>query len=72
MDFKYRWKNGNQPTQDEAARSDYLLDEGQFNNEHDRKMAEADARRVLGVPIPIPDDEVPILPKAAPPDDFIK
>ncbi len=72
MDFKYRWKNGNQPTQDEAARSDSLLDESQFNNECDRKMAEADARRVLGVPIPIPDDEVPVLPQAAPPDDFIK
>lgn len=71
MNYRYKWKNGNPPTPDEAARSENLLDEGQFNNEQDRKMAEQDARRQLGVPIPIPDDEVPILPQAAPPDEMM-
>lgn len=66
MDFRYRWKNGYTPTQDEAARNQYLLDEGQFNNEQDRKLAEEDARRHLGVPISIPDDEKSVLPHAAP------
>jgi hypothetical protein len=67
MDYRYKWKNGAPPTQDEAARSDSLLDESQFNNESDRQMAESDARRHLGLPVPIPDDEVPVLPQAAPP-----
>lgn len=66
MDYKYRWKNGRPPTPDEAARSEQLLDEGQFNNEHDRKMAEEDVRRHLGAPIPIPDDERSVLPHAVP------
>lgn len=69
MDYKYRWKNGRPPTPDEAARSNSLLDEGQFNNEQDRKLAEENVRRQLGVPIPIPDDEVPVLPHAAPPNE---
>lgn len=57
MNFNYRWKNGRPPTQDEATRSQYVLDETQFNNESDRKLAEENARRHLGVPITIPDDE---------------
>lgn len=69
MDFKYKWKNGNPPSQDDAARNKHLLDEGQFDNESDRQLAEEDARRHLGLPIPIPDDELPVLPQAAPPDD---
>lgn len=64
MDFRYRWKNGRQPTPDEAARNESLLDEGQFNNESDRKLAEENARRHLGAPIPIPDDERSVLPHA--------
>lgn len=64
MDFRYRWKNGRQPTPDEAARSQSLLDEGQFNNETDRKLAEENARRLLGAPIQIPDDERSVLPHA--------
>ena len=64
MDFRYKWKNGQTPTQDEAARSQSLLDESQFDNECDRKLAEENARRHLGVPIRIPDDEKSVLPHA--------
>lgn len=66
MDFNYKWKNGRPPTQDEAASSPSLLDESQFNSESDRKLAEENARRYLGVPITIPDDEKSILPRAVP------
>lgn len=69
MDYRYRWKNGYRPSWDEAAHSNSLLDEGQFNNEHDRLMAEEDARKHLGVPIQIPDDQVSVLPRAASPED---
>lgn len=68
MDYRYRWKNGYRPSRDEAAHNQYLLDEGQFNSEHDRMMAEQDARKHLGVPIQIPDDNVPLLPRAASPE----
>ena len=68
MDYKYRWKNGSPPSRDEAARSKYLLDEGQFNSEKDRQLAEEDARKQLGVPIPTPDNDLSVLPHAAPSD----
>ncbi|MFB2922452.1 MULTISPECIES: hypothetical protein [Aerosakkonema] len=64
VDFKYRWKNGRQPTPDEAARGENLLDESQFDNECDRKLAEENVRRYLGAPILIPDDERSVLPHA--------
>jgi hypothetical protein len=67
MDFKYRWKNGYQPTRDEAARQQYLLDENQFKNPEDRHLAEEQARKHLNVPTHIPDDERSILPHAATP-----
>ncbi len=66
MDFKYKWKNGQAPSGDQAARSKYLLDEGQFNSEEDRNLAEQDARKHLGVPARIADDDLSILPQAAP------
>jgi hypothetical protein len=68
MDFRYRWKNGAPPSRDEAARNQYLLDEGQFNSDEDRKLAEDSARKHLGVPTRIPDDDIPVLPTAAPPE----
>ena len=68
MDFKYRWKNGAPPTRDEAARSQYLLDESQFDSEKDRSLAEDAARKHLNVPTQIPDDQQSVLPQAAPPD----
>lgn len=68
MDYRYKWKNGRPPTPDEAAQSHSLLDECQFESENDRRLAEEDARRQLGVPITIPDDEKPVLPQAAPPE----
>lgn len=68
MDFKYRWKNGASPSRDEAARSQYLLDEGQFDSEKDRSLAEETARKHLGVPTQTPDDHLPVLPVAAPLD----
>lgn len=64
MDFKYKWKNGQAPSIDQAARSKYLLDEGQFNTEEDRNIAEEDARKHLGVPTRIADDDRSILPHA--------
>ena len=66
MDFRYRWKNGTPPSRDEAARNQHLLDEGHFNSEEDRKLAEDQARKHLGVPTRIPDDETPVLPQAIP------
>jgi hypothetical protein len=69
MDIKYRWKNGAPPTRDEAARRQHLLDEGQFDSEEDRKLAEDNARKHLGVPTRIPDDDLPVLPQAASPPD---
>ncbi len=67
MDFKYKWKNGRPPTRDEAVRETHLLDESQFDSEKDQKLAEETARKQLGVPVRIPDDERSILPHAAPP-----
>lgn len=67
MDIKYRWKNGAPPTRDEAVRRQDLLDEGQFNSEEDRKLAEDNARKHLGVPTRSRDDDLPVLPQAAPP-----
>ncbi|HEY9604651.1 MAG TPA: bromodomain-containing protein [Allocoleopsis sp.] len=68
MDFKYKWKNGARPTRDEAARSQYLLDESQFDNENDRSLAEETARKHLNVPTQTLDSQSPVLPQAAPPD----
>ena len=67
MDYKYRWKNGSPPSRDQAARSDSLLDEGQFTSEEDRKLAEDDARKHLGVPTQTADSDLSVLPQAAPP-----
>lgn len=69
MDFKYRWKNGSPPSRDEAARNKYLLDESQFQSEEDRRLAEDNARKHLGVPTRVPDDDFPVLPIAAPPNE---
>jgi hypothetical protein len=69
MDIKYRWKNGAPPTRDEAAQRQHLLDEGQFDSEQDRKLAEDNARKHLGVPTRVPDEDLPALPLAAPPPD---
>lgn len=66
MDFKYKWKNGSAPNVDQAARSQYLLDDSQFNTPEDRDLAELDARKHLGVPARIADDNQSILPQAAP------
>lgn len=63
MDFKYRWKNGAPPSRDEAARSQSLLDENQFDSEKDRSLAEEAARKQLNVPVQIPDDERSVLPQ---------
>lgn len=65
MDFKYKWKNGQAPSLDQAARSKYLLDEQQFDTDEDRNIAEEDARKHLGVPTRIADDERSILPHSA-------
>ncbi len=67
MGFRYRWKNGSPPSRDQAARSQYLLDESQFGSEHDRKLAEDQARKYLGVPVRTPDSDLSILPQVAPP-----
>ncbi|MBH8572281.1 bromodomain-containing protein [Nostocaceae cyanobacterium CENA369] len=66
MDFKYKWKNGQMPSRDEAARKKYLLDASQFNDDKDRAQAEDLARKHLNVPTRIPDDDRSILPGAAP------
>ncbi len=68
MGYKYRWKNGAPPTRDQAARSQYLLDEGQFESAEDRNLAEDTARKQLGVPTRTLDDDLPALPTAAPPN----
>jgi hypothetical protein len=68
MDIKYKWKNGAPPSRDEAAHRDSLLDEGQFTSEEDRKLAEDNARKHLGVPTRTPGDDLPVLPQAAPPN----
>ncbi|BAZ48627.1 hypothetical protein NIES4103_12350 [Nostoc sp. NIES-4103] len=64
MNFKYKWKNGSVPPRDQAAREKYLLDADQFNNEKDRNQAEEQARKRLGVPTRIPDDDLSVLPHA--------
>ena len=51
MDFRYRWKNGAPPTRDQAAQSDQLLDETQFESEKDHQLAEEMARKHLNVPV---------------------
>jgi hypothetical protein len=66
MDFKYRWKNGTPPSRDEAARNKHLLDASQFNNEQDHRLAEEMARKHLNVPLPTIDEDIPVLPQAAP------
>ena len=63
MDIKYRWKNGAPPSRDEAAHSQSLLDESQFDSDKDRSLAEETARKKLNVPVQIPDDERPVLPQ---------
>ncbi len=67
MNYRYRWKNGAPPSRDQAARSEYLLDKDQFDNETDRVMAEQDARKYLNVPLQTLDADIPVLPEAAPP-----
>jgi hypothetical protein len=62
MDIKYRWKNGAPPSRDEAARSNELLDESQFENEQDRELAEDTARKQLNVPTRPADADHSILP----------
>ncbi len=69
MGYKYRWKNGAPPNRDQAARSKYLLDEGQFESTEDRNLAEDSAHKHLGVPTRTIDDNLPPLPTAAPPND---
>ncbi|GAA6623340.1 bromodomain-containing protein [Scytonema sp. NUACC26] len=64
MDFKYRWKDGRQPTRDRAATSDSLLDKGQFSSKKDWQMAEQDARKRLGVPAKTIDADRSVLPHA--------
>jgi hypothetical protein len=66
MDFNYRWKNGSPPSRDQAAGNESLLDESQFESENDRSLAEENARRHLGVPLRVPDDDRSVLPQAAP------
>ncbi|HEY9596944.1 MAG TPA: bromodomain-containing protein [Cyanophyceae cyanobacterium] len=69
MNFKYRWKNNAPPTsRNKAAHSDNLLDESQFESKEDQELAENTARKHLGIPTKIPDDQRPVLPEAAPPD----
>ncbi len=68
MDFKYRWKNGSPPSRDQAAKSEHLLDESQFENEQDRSLAENMARKHLNVPLSTADQDRSILPQAAPPE----
>lgn len=47
MDIRYRWKNGAAPSRDQAAHEQHLLDESQFSNEEDKKIAEETARKNL-------------------------
>lgn len=62
MNFKYRWKNGAPPSRDEAARSEQLLDEGQFDNKQDHMLAEDTARKYLNVPSRSADADRSVLP----------
>ena len=71
MDWKYRWKNGYRPSRDEAAKNPHLLDESQFENEQDRKLAEETTRKRLGVPVSTLDEDKSILPYAASPNDKV-
>ncbi|MEH2166015.1 MAG: bromodomain-containing protein [Nostoc sp.] len=71
MDWKYRWKNGYRPSRDEAAKNPHLLDESQFENEQDRKLAEETTRKRLGVPASTLDEDKSILPHAASPNDKV-
>lgn len=66
MNFKYRWKNGAPPSRDQAAQSQNLLDENQFDNPQDQQLAEETARKNLNVPTRVPDDDVSPLPQASP------
>lgn len=72
MDIRYRWKNGAAPSRDQAAHEQHLLDESQFSNEQDKKIAEETARKKLGVPLVTDDEARSVLPKAAPPDSEIQ
>jgi hypothetical protein len=72
MTSKYRWKRNVPPTPDQAAQSEHLLDESQFSDPRDQHMAEETARKNLGVPVRIPDDEKPVLPQAAPVEDDLE
>lgn len=70
MNFKYRWKNNAPPTnRNTAAQGDNLLDESQFESKQDQELAEDTARKYLGVPTKVPDDERSVLPEAAPPNE---
>lgn len=62
MDFKYRWKNGAAPSRDQAARSEHLLDENQFESKNDQELAEDMARKQLNVPTRTPDADRSVLP----------
>lgn len=62
MDFKYRWKNGAPPSRDEAARSEHLLDESQFESREDHQLAEEMARKHLNVPLRPADADSSVLP----------
>jgi hypothetical protein len=62
MNFKYRWKNGAPPSRDQAAHSDQLLDESQFESKHDQALAEEMARKQLNVPVRTQDADRSILP----------
>lgn len=62
MDFKYRWKNGATPSRDQAARSDQLLDENQFESKADHQLAEDMARKQLNVPTRTADADRSVLP----------
>jgi hypothetical protein len=69
MDFKYRWKNGAQPSRDQAAQDAHLLDETQFETQQDQELAEETVRRHLNVPTRVPDDDQSVLPHSAPLDE---
>lgn len=71
MNFKYRWKNNAPPSsRNTAAHNDNLLDESQFESKEDQELAEDTARKYLGVPTKVPDDENPVLPGATPPNQW--
>lgn len=66
MSFKYKWKNGVPPNRESALQTDGLLDEGQFNSDRDRELAEEEARKRLGLPIQPLDADLSVLPQATP------